>query len=486
MIMNYHIKKNSISKKIASAFIVSALIGSSIPVGVNAAVHSNSKINVQNIQKCTKSTKSKNAKIAVFSDPHYFAPELGTTGAAFEAYLAQDRKLIAESSAISAAAIGELRKSDAKIILISGDLTKDGEKLSHQQFSKLLKNLEKSGKKVFVIPGNHDINNPKSNSYSGDTSTPVENVTPEQFKKIYNNFGYSEAISRDKNSLSYVVEPVAGLRIISMDSSLYNENAGKTSPVTAGRFNDNTYNWIKQQIKEAKVKGKAVIGFMHHGLIEHFNGQKQFFSEFVIDNWEKVSEEFADLGMEAVFTGHFHAQDIASKTTAASNKIYDIETGSLVSYPSPYRIVDITKDKLTIESKNIKTINYDTKGAPYQDYAYNYLKTGLKDVLPLMFTSLIMRMNLTLTKKQAYTLAKQAADTQPAPQLTPMTVCDLLSDAMIAHYKGDEESNPLASAIAKGMGASQDPIVKSLGFLLNSAYSDPSEKDNNLVIKFKQ
>jgi predicted MPP superfamily phosphohydrolase len=332
MIMNHRIKKNSISKKIASAFIVLALIGSSIPIGVDTAAHSNSKINVQNIQKCTKSTKFKNAKIAVFSDPHYFAPELGTTGAAFEAYLAQDRKLIAESSAISAAAIDELKKSDAKIILISGDLTKDGEKLSHQQFSKLLKDLEKSG--------------------------------------------------------------------------------------------------------------KTVVGFMHHGLLEHFNGQKQFFGEFVIDNWEKVSEEFADLGMEAVFTGHFHAQDIASKTTAAGNKIYDIETGSLVSYPSPYRIVDITKDKLTIESKNIKSIKYDTKGAPYQDYAYNYLKTGLKDVLPLMFTSLIMRMNPTLTEEQAYTLAKQAADTQPAPQLTPKTVCDLLSNAMIAHYKGDEDANP--------------------------------------------
>jgi DNA repair exonuclease SbcCD nuclease subunit len=178
-------------KIIISAFIVSALIGCFFSSAAEAA-------------------EVKSAKIAVFSDPHYYAPELGTTGSAFEAYLAQDRKLLAESSAISAAAINELKKSDAKIVLISGDLTKDGEKLSHQQFSKLLTSLENSGKKVYVVPGNHDINNPASSSYKGNKATFTDNISPEQFKNIYNSFGFSEAISRDKDSLSYVVEPVPG------------------------------------------------------------------------------------------------------------------------------------------------------------------------------------------------------------------------------------------------------------------------------------
>ncbi|KNY25245.1 metallophosphoesterase family protein [Pseudobacteroides cellulosolvens] len=482
--MNIRRKKSSFSKRIVSTFIVSAIIGSLIPIGVNAAAQCNLNATTHSVHKCTKSPKLKNAKIAVISDAHYFAPELGITGSAFEAYLAQDRKLIAESSAISNAVIDELKKSDVKIVLVSGDMTKDGEKLSHLQFSKLLKDLEKSGKKVYVVPGNHDINNPESNSYLGDTATPVENVTPDQFKKIYYHFGFSEAISRDRHSLSYVVEPVPGLRIIAMDSAKYNDNARKTSPVIGGEFSEDTYNWIKKQIKEAKSKGKTVIGLMHHGLLEHFNGQKQYFDEFVINNWEKISEEFADLGMEAVFTGHYHAQDISSKTTTTGNKIYDIETGSLVSYPSPYRIVDITQDKMTVETKNITSIDYDTKGALFQDYAYNYLKTGLKDVLPLMFKTLIMRMNPAIPEEQAYLLGKQAADAQPAPSVTSMTVYDLLSDAMIAHYKGDEELNPLAIAISQGMMASDDPMSQSLGFLLNSGYNDPSEKDNNTVLEF--
>ena len=43
--------------------------------------------------------------ISVISDPHYYAPSLGTEGAAFDAYLAGDRKMIAESDAILQSAL---------------------------------------------------------------------------------------------------------------------------------------------------------------------------------------------------------------------------------------------------------------------------------------------------------------------------------------------------------------------------------------------
>ncbi|WP_010250952.1 metallophosphoesterase family protein [Acetivibrio cellulolyticus] len=483
-------KETSISKKVISTFIVSALIGGFIPFsnfntgGVSAASISDSGMEIQFSQSCKKPHKFENAKIAVLSDTHYYAPELGTSGAAFDAYLAQDTKLLAESSAISKSAIDEIKESDAKIVLISGDLTKDGEKLSHQQFSKLLKKLEKAGKKVFVVPGNHDINNPSSSSYSGDKTIAVKNISQEQFKKIYKDFGYAEAISKDPNSLSYVVEPERGLRIIAMDSTKHNENAGKSAPETGGKFSDSTYNWIKQQVSEAKANGKTVIGFMHHGLLEHFDGQKQYFKDFVIDNGENVSEELADLGMEAVFTGHYHAQDITSKTTSAGNKIYDIETGSLVSYPCPYRIVDLTKNNLTVESKTIKSIDYDTDGVPFEEYSCNFLRTGLKASIPSMLSSLIRQMNPSVTQEQAYAAAVNTLNIQPAPSLTPMTINDLLIEARVQQYEGDEEANPIVSAISQGMLGSSDPMTQSLGFLLNSAYTDTGEEDNNTVLEF--
>ncbi len=42
-----------------------------------------------------------------------------------------------------------------------------------------------------------------------------------------------------------------------------------------------------------------------------------------------------------MFTGHLHVQDVAQ-----SNGVYDITTGSLVSYPHPYRVLEYERDYL--------------------------------------------------------------------------------------------------------------------------------------------
>lgn len=122
--------------------------------------------------------------------------------------MASDRKLLAESKAILESAMEAIKKSDVDLVLFSGDLTKDGEYISHKQFTEYLKQLEKAGKQVFVINGNHDINNPHAVKFEGDKTTPVQQVTPSRFKSLYKDFGYGEAIAKDRYSLSYVVEPV--------------------------------------------------------------------------------------------------------------------------------------------------------------------------------------------------------------------------------------------------------------------------------------
>ena len=98
--------------------------------------------------------------LAILADIHYYAPELGTTGSAFQDYLAGDRKMLVESKTTLASAIHSIKQSNAQIVLICGDLTKDGELLCHQQVAQALRQLTSVGKKVFVINGNHDIYNP--------------------------------------------------------------------------------------------------------------------------------------------------------------------------------------------------------------------------------------------------------------------------------------------------------------------------------------
>ncbi len=133
-------------------------------------------------------------QFAVFSDPHYYDSALGTTGEAFEAYLNSDRKMIRESEAILNAAIGGMKQDNIQFALVAGDLTKDGELSSHMKFAAYLKELEDSGIEVYVVPGNHDINNPHAVSYSGANTVPVPRVSPDEFVQIYGQFGFAQAI----------------------------------------------------------------------------------------------------------------------------------------------------------------------------------------------------------------------------------------------------------------------------------------------------
>ena len=419
-------------------------------------------------------------KLTVLSDNHLYDPSLGTTGKAFEDYLSSDRKLLGESSAVLESAVNDIKNSDSNIVLLSGDLTKDGELINHQKLANVLKDIEATGKKVYVIDGNHDILNPNAVRFNGDTSTPVDYVTPAQFKDIYADFGYNEAIAKDPNSLSYVVEPANDLRIIAIDSALYDTNLADHYPKTAGSLSAERLQWVLDQIQDAKKNNKRIIGMMHHGVVPHFGAQTQFFPEYVLDNWQTVSEQFADAGLNIVFTGHFHAQDAVSKTTSKGNTIYDIETGSLVTYPSPYREVEISDTKMNIHTKNVNQINYNTGDKTFPVYAKGFLEDGMKKLVPEALSAIYMKQGMPAT--QALQAAQATAQIQVAPQLDPsITVGSLISNAMIKHYAGDETIDPTTQLIVGGMMSSQDPTTNMLGNAIMSLLTD-SSADNNFVI----
>ncbi len=412
-----------------------------------------------------KAEEKSKVKFAVISDIHYYDSALGTTGAAFEAYLAADRKLIKESGEILNSAITSIKSEKPDFVLIPGDLTKDGEKQNHLILAEKLKELEKSGIKVFIINGNHDVNNYDSVSYPSDGTTPtaIAKVSADEFKSNYAEFGYNESFSKDSVSLSYAVEPEDGIWIIAIDSCRYDENTEENGSVTAGKIRVETLEWIRALLKEAKLKNKMVLGMMHHGIIEHFKGQSQFFSEYVVSDWDSISTEFANLGMKFVFTGHYHAQDIVKKTTDTGNNIYDIETGSLVTYPNPYRIIELeSNNKMVITSSKVETINnVNLGGKTFQNYSKDYITDGLTNLAPHM----LMSAPYNVTQSQAQ-------------QLSPLMV-----SSMIAHYAGDETADSTTISIISSMTNSEDSMTKVFGGLLQSLWTDSEPKDNNIVIE---
>ncbi|MGL4207488.1 MAG: metallophosphoesterase family protein, partial [Aeromonadaceae bacterium] len=177
-------------------------------------------------------------KIGVVSDVHIFdAVRLGGVAGqpAYEAALAKDRKALLQSQALLEAALDKLVAAGNQLILVTGDLTKDGEQFSHENFRAAMAKLQSKGVKVLVVPGNHDMNNPyaqhgsiyfEQNSMGADVGSLapfMEHVSGAKshdvanFDEFYADFGFKGALARDKNSFSYVTEPVPGLWVMALD-----------------------------------------------------------------------------------------------------------------------------------------------------------------------------------------------------------------------------------------------------------------------------
>ena len=405
-----------------------------------------------------QSAYSGTVKIGVFSDPHYYDPALGTNGPEFEMYLAQDRKMIRESHAILQATVNELMSRNLDVILVPGDMTKDGELHNHQAVAGFLTQLEDAGKKVYVVPGNHDISNPHSFAYPG-VAVPIPSVTPSEFESIYNEFGYEEALYRDANSLTYIACPAEGIWILGMDVCNYDNKFPELSNV-AGKFSDATLNWIVEKLQQAQQEGISVLGMMHHGIVEHFPGMDQIFAEYLVDDWQNVADTFIANGLKVVFTGHHHATDISTRGIA-SNKLFDIQTGSTVTWQCPYRIVrfDVFPGVLNIDNNVITHIDYDTQGLDFQTYAYNFLAGGLP---PLVI----------------YQLMQMGLDEPTATALEPLVTATLL-----AYYHGDESSmrDPDVLAGIYQLLQNPDPMAQNLGQLLLGIWTDRTP-DNDVYI----
>jgi 3',5'-cyclic AMP phosphodiesterase CpdA len=392
-------------------------------------------------------------KFIVFADPHILAPELMRNMEDSSELFRDEAKMVCKSPELMNAFVKEAVSIDADFVIVCGDLTYNGEKLSHLAMAEYLNILEESGKKVFVVPGNHDIQNNCSSSFSNEQKEPAPTVSPEEFKDIYSSFGYSEALLSDPDSLSYVVEPVQGLWIICMDSCMYREN--KEKPLAGGMFYSETLEWIVEVLKNAHENGKSVIGVMHHGILEHYEGQSRYYEDFVINDYENISRLFASYGMKLVFTGHYHAQDIVFKAWD-EKYLFDIETGSFVTYSSPYRIVKISGSQLlSITSRSITEI--ETVQEDFLQYAYNYqaekIASNVKQVLVRYFVK------------------EEDAD----------YISFLIAEAAIAHFAGDEHIEKEIVDFSRINRWSGFVVSRRLE-LLKALWNDPWPPDNNLEI----
>jgi hypothetical protein len=254
-----------------------------------------------------------------------------------------------------------------------------------------------------------------------------------------------------------VAEPSPGLWLIAMDACQYEQN---DTDRTGGSFNPKTLDWVLKMAGRGKALGKQLIGMMHHGVMEHYQGQSVLFPEYVVKDWQTVSNDLAVAGLQVVFTGHYHANDVTRRELNGGNFIFDIETGSLVTYPCPYRIVTLKHDQLKVESRFIEEIDYDTGGKEFPEYAEAYLMEGLTGIAYYMLTT------------------QYGQD----PGAATLTYARQLAEAFKAHYAGDENPSADTRYLINAYLQSGSPIGLLLGQYLGTLWTDLAPADTDLTI----
>lgn len=274
--------------------------------------------------------------IMLATDIHYFSDSLTDGGPRFQEMVEYgDGKIVTYIDQITDAFLDEVVKQHPDALVLSGDLTLNGEKASHKDLAEKLHLVENHGIPVLVIPGNHDINNHQAARYKGEERLPAEYTTPAEFRQIYRAFGYDEAASEDPNSLSYLYELDENTWLLMIDSCQY-------SPVNkvGGAISEATYEWVEQQLEAAWDAGVEIIPVAHHNLLDE--------SEIYVDECTiEHSEQFIDLletwDVPLFLSGHLHVQHC--KRSEDNRGIWEMVTASLATPSCKYAILTYRDDR---------------------------------------------------------------------------------------------------------------------------------------------
>ncbi|BAY08433.1 metallophosphoesterase family protein [Calothrix sp. NIES-2098] len=210
-----------------------------------------------------------------------------------------------------------LTQLDLDFLLIPGDLTQHGEPDNHAWLQQRLAQLPFP---VYVVPGNHDV--------------PVlmadrQSIAFADFPYYYRKFGYE-----NPQQLYYTTELMPGVRLIGLNSNSFNDQGQQI-----GRLDSAQFRWLEQVL--AAATDELLLVMVHHNVVEHLPNQSchPMANRYMLENARELVQLLQRYEVNLVFTGHLHVQDVAY-----ANGVYDITTGSLVSYPHPYRVLEYHRD----------------------------------------------------------------------------------------------------------------------------------------------
>lgn len=266
--------------------------------------------------------------VFIATDLHYIAPELTDHGEYFMSLIEDgDGKVTHLIDPLTDAFVAQVVSEAPDAIILSGDLTFNGARASHEALAGKLRQVTNAGIPVLVIPGNHDLNCTAAVRFEDDGYTRVATVTAEEFRAIYEDMGYVGALAADPASLSYMYELTPQWRLLMLDVN---------SGVLPGILTEETLAWVEEQLAQARQDGVRVLAVSHQNLFGH---NTMFTAGFVMQGAARLAEVYADSPVQLNLSGHMHLQH-----TVTRDGLTEIAVSSLAVSPNQYGVLTLGDD----------------------------------------------------------------------------------------------------------------------------------------------
>lgn len=306
------------------------------------------------------------------SDLHYMSRTTHDDGAAFQAMMGNDDgKVSRYSDEIVDGLLEEAIRLKPSALLLTGDITLNGERENHEMLAQKLNRVQESGVQVLVIPGNHDIGNQSAATYFGsERKETVYLESGQEFYEIYHAFGYDQALNRDEESLSYLYALDETHWLLLLDSCRYEDRCH-----VSGRIHQGTLHWMEEQLKTAKQQGVQVTVAAHHNLLSE---SRLYTTECTLENAAEVVQLLEAYEAPLYISGHLHAQRIKKHLSEPGADPESCSIWEIVL--SPYSLPPCQYGVLAWSEAD--DMIFDTRTVPVADYAR---EQGSEDTFLLEF-----------------------------------------------------------------------------------------------------
>ncbi len=409
-------------------------------------------------------------KFAVLSDTHYISTEM-LLGEGCEAHLLRHK--------VNKAVLKELAaQTEIDTVLITGDLTDDGDEPSHREFAEMLRGLKAAGKKVYVLTATHDFhfcrawvmkhgwpvkyrsapwNRPwfdkekcdykrlvtdEFSHLSAQECVPplVKVCTADDVWEIYREFGRDQAFSVYETGYSYAVKLEEKLWCLMLNNNYRDVDA--TEDMSAA-YSPDCYRWIKSVMDRAKEQGAFVFACTHHPLVPPVPAYK-------IGGGSRnmrgpvPCRMLADLGITLVFSGHTHFADIAFGSGSNGETLCDVTTPALSFLPPAYRIAEILPEEHRLHLTTVpvkKTADMDVAEDTLKEhYVHEFIEEYRRKAGNL--PGVIGKLALGMEVRHLYPLCPKVLSAEEYKEIRNVKMFDIVMDLVVNMQCGDGQYTP--------------------------------------------